>query len=156
MSGDTQKSSWNFRLAVPEDAENFSRWAATNIQIDPSDLRAGMRANNPTVLWFVAEKDGVPMAFAPVYLSAVLAHLGFNPDTRAAEKLQALTVLKDGVSALMVQFGIREIQTLTKPGYGVAQWASKNGFDVDSRMLYRLDLNKILERSIPEEVKADV
>jgi len=133
---------WNFRLAQPEDAEAFSRWAASNPEIDPKDLRMGMAKNNPTVLTFVAEKDGVPVAFSPVYLSAVLAHLGFNPDARASEKLQALGVLKDGVMALMVQFGIREIQTLSKPKYGVAQWALEHGFEQDDRSLFRLDLNQ--------------
>jgi hypothetical protein len=134
-------SEWNYRLAQPEDAEAFAQWAATNPQIDPKDLEAGMRKNNPTVLTVVAELDGVAVAFAPVYLSAVLAHLGFNPDADPKDKLKALDVLRDGTAALMVQFGIREITTLSKPEYGVAKWAVKHNFEQEPRQLFRLDLN---------------
>lgn len=135
---------WNFRLAEPADAEAFSKWAATNDQIEPRDIMAAMKKANPTVLYFVAEKNGKAIAFAPVFLSAVLAHLGINPDARASEMMQALDVLKDGVSAFMVQFGIREIQTLSKPEYGVARWAMNNGFEKDERTLFRFDLNKAM------------
>lgn len=134
-------SNWQFRLAVSDDAAAFAKWAAENPQIDQKDLIAGMGRTNPTVLTGVAEKDGVAVAFAPVYLSAVLAHLGFNPNSRASEKLEAMNVLKDGFSALMVQFGVRQIETLSMPDYGVAQWAMKHGFEQEPRSLFRLDLN---------------
>ena len=137
-------SEWKFRLAEPADAEAFSRWAATNPQIDQKDLLAGMGKNNPTVLFFVADHKGVAISFAPVYLSATLAHLAFNPDARASEKMQSLNVLTDGVSALMVQYGVREITTLSKEDYGVAKWAVANGFEKEDRQLFKLDLNKIL------------
>ena len=135
-------SVWNFRLAQPSDAAAFSDWIVANPQIDPKDVEAGAGKTNPTALIFVAEKDGVPVAFAPVYLSAVLAHLGLNTESRAADKLQALAVLKDGVMAFMVQYGIREIQTLSLPEYGVAKWALANGFEQDPRVLLRLDVNR--------------
>ena len=135
-------SGWNFRLAEPADAEAFSKWAAENPQVEPRDLLAGMGKTNPTVLVFVAEKDGQAIAFAPIFLSAVLAHMGFSPEARATEKIQAMSVLKDGVMAFMVQFGIREIQTLSKPEYGIAKWALGHGFEQDERSLFRLDLNK--------------
>lgn len=135
-------NSWQFRLAEPTDAEAVSKFVAENPQIDPKDVLNGMKKNQPTVLWFVAEDDGVVVAAAPVFLSAVLAHLAFNPDARASEKMQAMNVLKDGVTAFMVQFGIREIQTLSLPEYGVAKWAVGHGFEQDPRLLFRLDLNK--------------
>jgi hypothetical protein len=133
---------WNFRLAEPRDAEAFANWAAHNEQIEPRDLEAGMKKTNPTVLHFVAEKDGVPVVFAPLYLSAMLAHMGFNPNSRAADKLQALNVLQDGVMAFMVQFGIREIMTKSLPEYGMAKWATTHGFEMEERRLFVLDLNK--------------
>lgn len=136
------ESKWNFRLAEPKDAEDFSRWAATNGQIDPKDLLSGMQKNNPTVQFFVVEKDGVPITFAPVYVAAMLAHLGINPDARGADVLKSLDVLTDGVMAFMVQFGVREINTLTKPAYGMAKWAARHGFEQDDRLVYRLDINK--------------
>ena len=144
-------SDFTFRLATPADAEAFAKWAAENQEIDQADLRAGMKANSPTVVVFVVERDGVPVLFAPVYLAAVLAHLGFAPEARATDRLRALGVLKDGVSAFMVQFGVREVQTLSKPEYGIAKWATANGFDVDSRNLFRLDLNKEMEHAAQEK-----
>ena len=58
--------------------------------------------------------------------------------------MQSLNVLTDGVSALMVQYGVREITTLSKEDYGVAKWAVANGFEKEDRQLFKLDLNKIL------------
>jgi hypothetical protein len=135
-------STWVFRGAVPEDAAAFAAWVENNPQIEPRDVAAAAKKHNPSVVYFVAEKDGVAVAFAPVFLSVVLAHLGFNPASRASEKLQAMDVLKDGVMAFMVQFGIREIQTLSKPEYGIAKWALAHGFEQDDRSLFRLDVNK--------------
>jgi hypothetical protein len=135
-------SDFTFRFAEPKDAKAFSEWTGQNEQIDPNDIQAASKAQNPTVLYFVAEKDGVPVAFAPVYLAAVLAHLGLNPDAKATDRLRALEVLKNGVSAFMVQYGIREIQTLSLPEYNVAKWAQSNGFEAASRTLFTLDLNK--------------
>ena len=132
---------WSFRLAQPEDAQAFANWAAHNPQIDSADLEAGMAKTNPTVLTFVAEKDGVPVAFAPVYLTATLAHLAFSPEVEGMDRLRALNVLKDGVAAFMVQHGIMEIQTKTIEGYPVAQWALKHGFEIDGRQTLTLDLN---------------
>jgi hypothetical protein len=133
---------WVFRMAEPKDAEAFAKWVECNPLIDPKDVTASAKKVNPTVLYFVAEKDGVAIAFAPLYLSAIVAHLAFSPEARASEKLQAMDVLKDGTMAFMVQFGIREIQTLSKPDYGVAKWALANGFEQDPRSVFRLDLNK--------------
>jgi hypothetical protein len=90
----------------------------------------------------VAEKDGVPMLFAPLRLSAMLAYLVPNPESRASEKLQAMDGIKDVVMAFMVQYGVREILTLTQPEYGVAKWALAHGFEEEPRKLLRLDLNK--------------
>lgn len=101
-----------------------------------------MHANNPTVLFFVAEKDGVPITFCPVYLAAMLAHMGFNSAADEKDKLAGINVLRDGVAAFMLQFGIREIQTLTEPEYGLAKWALKHGFEMDPRKLFRLNLNR--------------
>lgn len=139
------ESKMTFRLAVEGDAPAFADWVAQNPQVDQKDLMAGTKKNNPTVLTFVVESDGKPILFAPLYLAAILAHLGFNPEARASEKMRALQVLTDGVMAFMLQFGIREILALTKPDYGVAQWGLKHGFDLESRSLLKMDMNPILE-----------
>lgn len=138
---------WVFRLAQPADAEAFAKWASENPQIDPQDLIAGMGKNNPTVLFFVAEKDGVVQTFAPVYLAAMLAHLVFNPAADDKDKLRGLQMLTDGVAGLMVQFGIREVLTLSREEYPVAQWAVKHDFELESRQIFKLDLNKVMARA---------
>ena len=140
-------SGWKFRLAEPADAEAFAHWTTENPQIDPKDAWSGLNRTNPTVLTFVAEHDGKAVAFAPIYLSAVLAHLAFNPEARASEKMQALDVLKDGTMGFLVQYGIREIQTMSEPEYGVAKWALAHGFEQDPRSLFRLDVNQEMVHS---------
>ncbi len=82
-------SEWSFRGAEPADAEAFAKWVEANPQIEPSDIDAAAKKNQPTVLYFTVEKDGVPIAFAPVYLQIALAHLGFNPDADGKDKLEA-------------------------------------------------------------------
>lgn len=136
---------WVFRLAVPSDAESFAKWASENPQVDAEDLLAGTKTKNPTALMFAAEKDGVVVAFGPVYMMAMLSHLGFNPDAEDKDKLRALQIMIDGVSAFAVQYGIREIGTLSKKQYPIARWAVKHGFEEDERQVFRLKLNEILE-----------
>lgn len=138
-------SEWNFRLAEPTDAEAFSKWVSENRHIDDADKLAATKKQNPTVLWFAVEKDGVVQAFAPLYLQMVLPHLGFNPEAEAEDQKHALQMLMDGVSAFAVQFGIREITTLSKPRYPIARWATQHGFDLDARQVLKLDLNKTLK-----------
>lgn len=139
------KANWTFRLAVPDDAEAFSKWAAENPHIDTKDLLAGTKKQNPTVLFFVVEKDGVVQLFAPVYLQMMLAFLGFNPEVDGKDRLHAMTTLADGVSALAVQFGVRELMVMSKPEYPVAQWAVKHDFDLEPRQAFKLDLNRVLD-----------
>ena len=132
-----------FRVAEPADAEAFTDWTMGSRLIDPRDAQAGLKKNNPTAVCFAVENDkGEVIAFAPVYCAAMLGHLAFNPRARASERLKALEVLKDGLMAFFVQFGIREIVTKSKAEYGVAQWALKHGFELDNRNLLTLDLNK--------------
>lgn len=138
-------SDLTFRLATPADAESFAKWAAENPETDQADLRAGMKANNPTAVYFVAEKDGIPVMFASCYAAMHLAYLGINPEARGTDRLRALQTLMDGAEAFAYQFGVREIETLTKPEYGVAKWAAAHGFEKDERSLYRYDINKVLE-----------
>ena len=138
--------SYTFRLAVPDDATAFAAWAAENPQIDPKDLEAGLKRTNPTVVTFaVCDAGGKVILFAPVYAVMNLAFIGFNPEARASEKVRALETLLNGAAAFAVQFGVREINTLTKTGYGVAKWAAANGFVADDRELFRYDINKAMD-----------
>lgn len=137
-------SVWEFRLAGPDDAASFAKWTAENTQIDDADKIAALKKNNPTVLWFCVTKDGIVQAFTPVYLQAAAPHLGFNPDADDKDKLRALEMLMDGVAGFMVQYGIREIVTLSKPEYLMAKWAVNHGFDLEPRQVLKLDLNKAM------------
>jgi hypothetical protein len=146
-------ANWKFRIAEPADAEAFSVWSATNPQIDQKDLLKATGTQNPTVVFFAVEKDGVVQAFAPVYLQMVLAHLGFNPEAEGKDKLRALQMLTDGVSAFAIQLGVREIMTLSKAKYPVAQWAVKHDFEIEPRQALILDLNKMMaEIEVPANV----
>lgn len=141
-------SGWNFRLAEPSDAEAFSKWVAGNPDIDPRDIEAAKKSNNPSVLYFVIENpEGKAVMFFPIYLSYMLAHMAFDPESRASEKLKAMQVALDGTVAFAAQFGLREITTLTKRGYGVAEWALAHGFEAEDRELFRFDINKVLNKT---------
>lgn len=135
---------WDFRAAGPEDAESFAKWIAENPQIDEADKLSVLKANNPTVVWFCATKNGIVQSFAPVYLQAIVGHLGFNPDADGKDKLRSLQMLIDGVSGFMVQYGVREIVTMSKEEYPIAQWAMKHDFSLEPRQMLKLDLNKVM------------
>jgi hypothetical protein len=139
-------SEMKFRLAVPTDAEAFSRWVIDNPQIDPKDVEAAQKKNNPTVLYFAVENsDGVVVMFAPFYLQLTLAHLGFNPATDAEERKHAMAAMLDGVIAFGVQYGIREFTTVSQEKYPVARWALAHGFSQEPRQLFKFDVNRVLE-----------
>ena len=139
-------SEWLFRFAEPKDAEAFSKWAAHNTQIDQQDLIAALGTKNPTVIYFAVENpDGKVVLFAPFYCQMTLPFLGFNPEAEPKEKLKAMEVLTDGATAFAVHYGVREITTLSKPEYPVAQWGLKHGFRLEDRQTLTLDINKILE-----------
>lgn len=140
-------SEWKFRAASPEDAKDFAQWAIENPLTDRRDIQASTSKKNPTVLTFAIENDeGKAILFAPLYLSYTLGYLGFNPDSTAAERKRALQMILDGVVAFIAQFGIREITTLTKRGYPVAEWALKHGFEADDRETFKFDINHLLEK----------
>jgi hypothetical protein len=143
-------SEMKFRLAEPADAPAFSKWAAENPQIEQKDLIATLKSKNPTCLFFVAEEDGVAVMFAPFYCQWTLAHLAFNPEADGKQKLRALNLMLHGAMAFAVQYGIREITTLSKPEYGVAKWAAANGFVQEERQLFKFDINKVMEEANPE------
>jgi hypothetical protein len=141
-------SEWKFRFAEKKDADAFSNWAAHNPQIDPKDLTAALSSKNPTVAYFAVENPkGEVVLFAPFHFQLTLSFLGFNPKAEQKEKLKAMAVLTDGATAFAVQYGIREITTLSKEEYPVAQWGLKHGFRLEDRQTLTLDINKILDEA---------
>lgn len=146
-----------FRLAEPRDAESFKSWVLASPEIDPKDIKAASKKQNPSVLYFVAESpEGKVVAFAPVYVQYALAHLAFNPGANGAERRQAMETLLNGVMAFAVQDGVREIVTLSKEEYPVAQWGMKHGFELEPRQVLKFDINKVLAMAEEENKCAPV
>lgn len=141
-------SDWTWRLAELKDAKDFATWAAHNPQIEQHDLIAALGAKNPTVVYIAVENpEGKIILFAPFYFQLTLPFIGFNPDAEPKEKLKAMEVLTDGASAFAVQYGVREITTLSKEEYPVAKWGLKHGFRLEDRQTLTLDINKILDEA---------
>ena len=151
----SETQGWMFRLAGPDDAEAFTQWTLANPQIDPKDIEAAKKKNNPTTVYFVAENaEGQVVAFAPVYLQRILAHLVFNPDADGKDKLRAMDFLLKGTVLFAIQEGVREVVTLSKEDYPVAKWAVKHGFDLDPRQLFKFDINRVLAVTEEEQICA--
>jgi hypothetical protein len=141
----SETQGWQFRLAGPDDAEAFTRWTLSNPLIDPRDIEAGKKKNNPTVVYFAVENsDGVVMGFTPVYLQMTLAHLVLNPDVSSEEIKRTLKMGLDGVVAFAASYGIHELTMLSRAEYPVAKWAMRQGFELDPRQFFKLDIGKSL------------
>jgi len=136
---------FTFRFAQPSDTESFVKWSTENGKIPHKDIIAAMSANNPTVVFFVIEKDGVPVLFAPFYCQMVLAFLGFNPDARRKDRVDALESLKWVISQFAFDYGVREIAVNTSKDYPVGRWALKNGFVPDGRELFKMRVTPLID-----------
>jgi hypothetical protein len=153
----SETTDWAFRLAEASDAEAFTKWTFENPLIDPKDIQAAKKKNNPTAMYFAVDSpDGRVIAFAPVYMQALLAHLVFNPESTSEERKQAMQMGMSGLIHILSEWGIREIVTMSKEEYPVAQWALKNGFDLEPRQLLKFDMNKVLPVAKEENTCAPV
>lgn len=139
-----KKGEWTYRIATPEDAPAFAEWVQANPQINPKDIQRTMKGNNPTTIFLVACCDGQPVVFAPMYAQMHLAGLVFSPAAEGKQKLKALRGLLDFAMGIAVQFGVREITTLTRESYAMGKFAQHVGFEKDARELFCLDINKVL------------
>jgi hypothetical protein len=141
----SETQGWQFRLAGSEDAESFTLWTLSNPQIEPKDIDAAQKKNNPTVVYFAAENaEGKVVAFAPVYMQMILAHLVFNPESTNDDRKQAMEGMLNVGVHYALELGVREIVVMSKEEYGVAKWAVRQGFELDPRQLFKLDLNKLV------------
>ena len=140
-------SEWEIRFAEPADAPLFAEWIVKNPHIYPDDVEAGLRKNNPTALTFVVTHNGTPVWFAPMYASFSLAHLGVNPESDPEERKYALNFMLNAVARFALEYGIREITTMTKDDYPVATIAKRKGFKKDpiGREQFKLNLNKFFK-----------
>jgi hypothetical protein len=133
-------SKMSFRFATQDDAPAFAEWAAKNPQIDPKDLVAGTKEQNPTTTYLVIEEDGIPRLFIPVFLTMRIAYLAFNPENTRDQNLAALEMMLPFVKGLAGTFHINEIDVLTKSTIPIAQWAQVHNFKADDRELFSLSL----------------
>jgi hypothetical protein len=131
-------SEWSFRFAEKHDAQPFADWALNNHDIPHKDIQAGTREQNPTVQYFVIENDGKVVLCVPAFCVLRIAYLLFNPDTSERERIKAMGMMREALKAFAENFGINSIETLSKEGYAVAQWAKKHEFKVEDRQLFGL------------------
>lgn len=129
----------NFRFANAEDAAPFAKWAAENPDIPTKDIAAALKENNPTATVLIVEDDeGRTILYVPIYCTVRIAYLGFNPAADARERISAMNKMLEAIKAFAANFGINQVDTLTKTGYPVAQWAEKHGFNPEDRELFEL------------------
>lgn len=126
-----------FRFANQSDAGPFTKWACENRDIPLKDIDSARKENNPTAMVLVIETDeGVPILYVPGYCALMVSYLGFNPEATNREKIQALNMMMEALKGFAANFGINEIEVLTKSEYDIAKWAVKHGFEADSRQLF--------------------
>lgn len=130
----------NFRWATAEDSADFARWAVQNKDIPIKDIKACKKEKNPTATVLVITLHEKPILFVPLYLVARIAFLGFNPESSAKERLAAMEMMLVAIKAFAANWGITEINTLTKSTYDVAKWASRHGFKPEDRELFALSI----------------
>ena len=137
MTTETINPAYTLRLAIPQDAKEFAGITIADLaarRVDMREVIAAKKATNPTVLTFVIEKDGVPVLFAPIYLVAMLAHMGFAPESSHSDRKEAMRALLDGVSAFMAENGVQELGALCPEGHPVKAWGVANGYTAEDRV----------------------
>jgi hypothetical protein len=137
-----------YRWAEPSDAEAFSLWSSTNAKIPHKDVVATMSVNNPTCVYFVIEKNGVPLLFAPFYLQMLLGFLAFNPHAGRRDRINALEKMHEVSAGFASNLGIREVVVQTSPEYPVAKWAVKNGFEEEPRTTFKYRVTPLVDPEV--------
>jgi hypothetical protein len=141
-----------YRWAEPADAEAFALWSSGNGKIPHKDVVASMSVNNPTCVYFVIEKDGAPLLFAPFYLQMNLGFLGFNPNANRRDRIEALAKMQEISSQFANLLGIREIVVQTSAEYPVAKWASKNGFVEEPRQTFKYRVTPLVDPELEAQL----
>lgn len=126
-----------FRFAQPKDAETFARWAAGNRQIDPKDLEAATKKQNPTTTFLVIEDEGQVVLAMPVYLMMRIGYLLFNPAADKDSREAAMEKMLQAVQAFAMTYQVN-LDVLTRRGIPVAEWARAHDFNPDARELFTL------------------
>jgi hypothetical protein len=146
-----EANGFTFRFAQPSDAPAFVKWSTENGKIPHKDILASMSDNNPTAVFFVIEKDGVPVLFAPFYAQMILAYLGFNPEAGRKDRVDALESLKWVISQFAFDHGVHEITVQTSKDYPVGRWALKNGFVAEPRETFKMRVTPLIDPGAPKE-----
>lgn len=127
-----------FRFANQSDAPAFAEWATMNPDIPQADIEAAMKENNPTAVFLIIEEDGEVILSVPAYAVLRIACLLFNPQATERQKIAAMGKMREAIMAFAANFGINQVDTVTKKGYAVATWAEKHGFTPEDRQLFEL------------------
>lgn len=129
------------RLARPEDAESFTKWATENQAIPTEDLQEF--GKHATAVTFVVEVAGKPVFYFPVWAICKLGFLGFNPQADARERLAALDVGMEALQNFAREFHISEVQftSTADESYPMLRWCEKRGFVPVDKRHFRLEVN---------------
>lgn len=142
-----------YRWANPSDTEAFVKWATGNNKIPHKDILASMHLNNPTCVFFVVEKDGVPILFAPFYFQMNLAFLGFNPDAGRRDRMNALAKMQEISTQWAQNYGVQELVVSTSKDYPVGRWALQNGFEPEPRETFKLRITPLIDPEVEAHYK---
>lgn len=118
-----------YRLAESRDAEAFTEWCGDNPDIPEIDIAA---AQDDTALVLAFERDGIVLCYLPFYFlddgNIRIAFINFSPSLTTMDKARVLNVMLKTTTDLARKSKATTISTLTKEGYGIAEWAKKKGF----------------------------
>lgn len=131
-------TNWAFRFATATDAQQFAEWATGNPDIPRSDIESGTREQSPTATYLIVEEDGKVILCVPAFAVLRIAYLLFNPDADAKQRVGAMNKMRECLKGFAAMFGINRIETLSREGYAVAEWAEKHGFEIEDRQLFTL------------------
>ena len=123
------------------DAEPFAQWAARNLRIEHEDILQATKEQNPTTTFLVIEIEGVPVLSMPVYLAMRIGYLNFNPEAGREERELAMESMLGAVKVFARGYHIHRIETLTRSGIPVAEWARAHGFTPEKRELFTLKID---------------
>ena len=154
-----REAKYSARLAIPADAKWCADVVAENLvkgRVDMREFKAAQTSQNPSVLTFVIDRtvDGVttPVLMAPIYLVAMLAHLGFATDASHPDRKAAMDELLKSVSAFMHENGVNELGALCPEGHPVKAWGVANGYTADNRVYlsYKTKVAPAPEQAAPQ------
>lgn len=128
-------------LETPEEISQLAEFIGKNPDIPLDDVN-GLKASPSSVVLMVSDDEGKVLLMLPWYPLFVVPFFGFNPEANPRERIKAMNAALPIIEAAAKRFGIAHIAGMTRPEYGIAQWAMKHGFEPDQRQAFVKTLEK--------------